>query len=87
MNVPVLIEYTDSMTNVSLYLQLQGGRREGKLTSGFCFMKFSLNGPKAQICKKTRLKNGFQSKITRRVSTIGLYPFVIIRIYILSGNH
>ena len=48
MNVPVLIEYTDSMTNVSLYLQLQGGRREGKLTSGFCFMKFS----KAQICKK-----------------------------------
>ena len=50
MNVPVLIEYTDSMTNVSLYLQLQGGRREGKLTSGFCFMKFS----KAQICKKKK---------------------------------
>ena len=55
MNVPVLIEYTDSMTNVSLYLQLQGGRREGKLTSGFCFMKFS----KAQTCKKknTRSEN------------------------------
>ena len=60
MNVPVLIEYTDSMTNVSLYLQLQGGqrRRGGILTSGFCFIKFSLDGPKAQICKKnTRSEN------------------------------